>query len=88
MDANTLGYVRDVRFRELVSKQDNELIKVNVYSAIKLTKTGEFLLMLKVWRFERPTNWPKLIFLTTLVALTVTQERQLVVLVFMEIIHI
>ena len=43
MEANTLGYVHDLKFRELVSKQDNELIKANVYSAIKLTKTGNSL---------------------------------------------
>lgn len=48
MDADNLGYIRDVQFRELVSKQDNELIKTNVYSVIKLTKTGNIFVP-KVW---------------------------------------
>ena len=51
MDVHTLGYVHDLQFRELISKQDNELIKANVYSAIKLTKTGNSL-VLKVWRIR------------------------------------
>ncbi len=41
MDGNTLGYVADLRFRELVSPVENEVIKSNVYSIIKLTKTGK-----------------------------------------------
>ena len=51
MDVHTLGYVHDLQFRELISKQDNELIKANVYSAIKLTKTGNSLVV-KVWRIR------------------------------------
>lgn len=41
MDANTLGYVPDLRFRELVSPAENESIKSNAYSVVKLTKTGK-----------------------------------------------
>ena len=38
---DSLGYVHDLRFRELVSKGENETIKANVNSVIKLTKTGK-----------------------------------------------
>ena len=40
MEANTLGYVHELKFRELTAKGENESIKTNVYSVIKLTKTG------------------------------------------------
>ncbi|XP_065072211.1 SH3 and F-BAR domain-containing protein DDB_G0274695-like [Rhopilema esculentum] len=39
MEANTLGYVHELKFRELTAKGENESIKTNVYSVIKLTKT-------------------------------------------------